>query len=133
MNFFSIIKIRGLVMKTNGVLIMERIDALRKKKGISRKEISEKCGVAENTMAAWNMRGTILSADVAFKIAKMLDTSIEYLLYGTDSEMSQEDRDILAKWHSLSDYQKNSVIILLEGFAAENVKEYKKLSSDHLA
>lgn len=110
--------------ETNGMKIVERINEICKKKGIVRKEISNTLNMPDNCFSNWSARGTIPAADIALKIAKYLNVSLEWLITGTESEgLSLEEREILEKWNSLEEGQKETITILLNALAEQNAKK----------
>lgn len=56
----------------------ERVDYECEKKGISRKELSYKAEIAPSSISAGIIRGGIPRADIAIKIANILELPLEY-------------------------------------------------------
>ena len=88
----------------NGIDFVYRIDNELAKKNISRVKMSEDIGLPKHLVAQWKQRGTIPSADIAFKIAQYLGTTVEYLVTGTESN----------EYKNKYDYLKSSMQKLLE-------------------
>lgn len=65
----------------------DRFERLLADKKLQKKEIAEKIGVSQNGISTWKATGTIPRADIAIKIAKELDVSVEYLITGELSEV----------------------------------------------
>lgn len=63
----------------------ENVDLLREYKNLSRKELAYLAKFSVNSISTGIIRGSIPAADVAYRIAKILNVSIEYLLTGTDA------------------------------------------------
>lgn len=63
-------------------LFYERLERLIKDRGIQQKELADGCGISSNGISTWKVTGSIPRADVAIKIAKYLDVSVEYLITG---------------------------------------------------
>jgi transcriptional regulator with XRE-family HTH domain len=64
-------------------------------KGMLVKELAALSGISRHTLDNYlNMRGHIPSADIAVKIARVLNVSVEYLVTGDQSlrEMAQQNR-----------------------------------------
>lgn len=76
-------------------VFVERIDELLKKKNLSRNDLNSAIGLPKNIIAQWKIRETIPAADVAVKIAQYLDTSVEYLVNGTEKDAYKEKYDNL--------------------------------------
>lgn len=82
----------------------ETVDWEREYKNISRKELAYKAGFSLNCISTDISRGSIPAADVAYRIAKVLGVSVEYLLLGgetknqpIDKENSIKDIDIIER------------------------------------
>ena len=64
----------------------ERIDVLLKEKKISQKDLCCAVGISSvQVFTNWKLRDSIPSADVAVKIARLLDVSVEYLVTGEEN------------------------------------------------
>ena len=87
----------------------EVVDSEREYKNLSRKELAYKAGFSLNCISTGIARGSIPAADVAYRIAKVLGVSVEYLLLGEKSQNQQK----------ISDSNKNNEII-------ERSKKYTK-------
>ena len=110
--------------ETNGMKIVERIDETLKLKGLNRVDLSKAMEIKPQNVSSWSTRGTIPAADIALKIAKYLNVSLEWLITGTEPEgLSLEEREILEKWNSLEEGQKETVTILLNALAEQNSKK----------
>lgn len=64
----------------------ETVDWEREYKNISRKELAYKAGFSLNCISTGIARGSIPAADVAYRIAKVLGVSVEYLLTSGEKE-----------------------------------------------
>ena len=87
----------------------ETVDWEREYKNLSRKELAYKAGFSLNCISTGIARGSIPAADVAYRIAKVLGVSVEYLLLGEKSQNQQK----------ITDSNKNNEII-------ERSKKYVK-------
>ena len=65
---------------------VDRIDSLLSQHNKNRNDIYNDLGIAKNIIGQWKQRGTIPSADTALKIAQYLNTTVEYLLTGKESD-----------------------------------------------
>ena len=105
-------------------MIVERIDSLLKSRNEKRKDLCRGLGMAENNISAWSSRGTIPAADILNDIAIYLDTSIEYLLTGTDkSGFSQKEISLMKSYRRLSDRDKKTIDDLLSSLLSD--KQYE--------
>lgn len=85
----------------------ERIDELLKTKKLTQKDLCQGIGLASvQTYSNWKLRNSIPAADIAFKIAQYLNTTVEYLLTGSESNILAEEnatlKETLAKINELS-------------------------------
>ena len=87
----------------------EIVDSEREYKNLSRKELAYLADFSVNSIPTGISRGSIPAADVAYRIAKVLGVSVEYLLLGEKSQNQQK----------ISDSNKNNEII-------ERSKKYTK-------
>lgn len=72
---------------------------------ITQKELAEKIGISYNTLQSWITKDRLPDAEQALKIAKQLNTSIEYLVTGKNEEkkgIKQNLQDIIPKLNHLS-------------------------------
>ena len=60
-------------------------------KGIQQKDLAEKCGISSNGISTWKTTGTIPRADIAIKIARFLNVSVEYLITGELTGIEKKD------------------------------------------
>lgn len=89
-------------------LFYERLERLIKDKGVQQKDLAENCGISSNGISTWKVTGTLPRADIAIKIAKYLDVSVEYLITG---ELSGIDKnDVLAYTVSRLSAKKRNVV-----------------------
>lgn len=78
----------------NGEQFVGRINMLLKKKGKSKSEFYSDLGLANNSVTAWK-KNQVPSVEIALKIAAYLDTSVEYLVTGTERNGYKEKYDAL--------------------------------------
>lgn len=71
----------------------ETVDWEREYKNISRKELAYKAGFSLNCISTGIARGSIPAADVAYRIAKVLGVTVEYLLTGGQKEIIPAQKD----------------------------------------
>ena len=68
----------------------EIVDSEREYKNISRKELAYLADFSINSIPTGITRGSIPAADVAYRIAKVLDVTVEYLLLGGNVQSQQK-------------------------------------------
>lgn len=104
--------------------IIDRIDLILKSRKEKRSDLCRGLGLAETTISTWSSRGTIPAADILNDIAIYLDTSIEYLLTGTDkSGFSQKEISLMKSYRRLSDRDKKTIDDLLSSLLSD--KQYE--------
>ena len=72
----------------------------------TQKELASAIGISYNTLQSWITKDRLPDAEQALKIAKQLDTSVEYLVTGKTAEqkgIKQNLQDMLPKLNHLSD------------------------------
>lgn len=67
----------------------ERVENLLEQKGINKKTLASEAGIDASNISKGLRNGGSPAADTAVKIAKFLNTTVEYLVTGTDSRLSQ--------------------------------------------
>ncbi len=71
----------------------ENVDAERDFQNISRKELAYKANFSLTSLSTGIIRNSIPSADVAYRIAKVLNVSIEYLLDGNSKKGTEKKQE----------------------------------------
>ena len=84
-------------------------------KGLLVKELAHKSGIKKQTLDNYlSTHNSIPNAEMAVKIAKALDTSVEYLITGETTESKKsEDSDInelTSKYQKISDEKKAALL-----------------------
>ena len=64
----------------------ERMSFLMSRAEVTQKELAEQIGAGQSTISAWVNGRSVPPADLAVQIAKILGTSVEYLLEGSEDE-----------------------------------------------
>ena len=76
--------------------VFERIENLRKNKGISQGKLEKELGFSNGSISKW--KTSMPTPDRLQKIANFFDVSIEYLMTGTDTTKTElnarDERDI---------------------------------------
>lgn len=105
--------------KSLGSDMVQRIDSVLKLKGVKRQTLASIVGFSEPNIARWKTQGSLPDFNVGLQIARYLDVSPEWLLYGDDSNgLSGEDATYLAKLHNLLPEDREIVMLL-----ADKIKE----------
>jgi transcriptional regulator with XRE-family HTH domain len=78
--------------------IMERIESLLNKRGISHYQLGQAVGAKDNTVSNWfNRPNACPRPEYLVKIAKFLNVSMEYLVTGEDAPTLQSDVILLCE------------------------------------
>lgn len=64
---------------------VNRLKEIREDNDLLQKDIAKKIGITERNYSYFETGKTILTADILKKLADYYDTSIDYLLYQTDT------------------------------------------------
>lgn len=110
---------------------IDRIDEKLKEKQLKRLTLCDELGITHSAISDWKRRNTIPAADVCLKIADYLDVSVEWLVTGkekTAPQYTKEEQNLLRKYNDLTDGQKRSVEILIDGYTEDNYELLKKVS-----
>lgn len=76
----------------------KNVDLEREYKGLSRRELASLADFSLTSLSTGIIRGSIPAADVAYRIAKVLGVSIEYLLTGGGAPTREPDAlDVVAE------------------------------------
>ena len=70
----------------------ERFERLLLQNNLQKKDIAALVGISPNGISTWKITGTIPRADIAVKIAKVLNVTTEYLITGELSGLDSEDK-----------------------------------------
>lgn len=87
--------------------------------GITTKELATRTGISQGSLSNYlKENSSIPSADIAVKIAKALNVSVEYLVTGknnvNNNELSSEKMLLLKKIETLSNHDKHIIYLLLD-------------------
>ena len=74
----------------------DRLEKSLDDNNVTASELSRTIGVASSVVYSWKMRDSIPRADIAVKVAEKLNTTVEYLVTGTDNnQISKSDNTFL--------------------------------------
>ena len=96
-------------------------------KGMTVRELAELSGVNKQTIDNYlSIHNSMPSADVAVKISKVLEVSVEYLITGKDSSpvsvsrYAPEVRKIADQAQAMSPYERHLILALINAIAEKN-------------
>ena len=114
----------------------ERLRVLLDNKGLYVKELASKAGLKKGSIDNYFNRGSIPTADVAVKIAKALDTTVEYLVTGIESSsgivIAPEDIELIKKINLLDDIDKKVVEDLIQSFIDRKRSEVSAMENSRI-
>jgi transcriptional regulator with XRE-family HTH domain len=73
----------------------DRMEILLKEKKITQAHLADNLQIRKATISDWKRNSAYPTADIAVKIAKALDTTVEYLVTGEDVNAYKEKYDSL--------------------------------------
>ncbi len=89
----------------NGTIFWQNINALIKKQNTTQEWLCQKCGLNLGTFKNKSSNKTVFDAISAYKIAQALNTTVEYLITGQDSNPYKIELDELkTNLRNLLDY-----------------------------
>ena len=93
--------------------------------GMLYKEVAAKAGITKRTMDSYvGSQGSIPSADIAVRLAKVLGVSVEYLVTGerTESSVSKREQHILSCIREIPEYERNALVLYIETLSKKSSK-----------
>ena len=98
-------------MKIDYVTIGKRISLRRKEISLTQKELAELVGVGDKHISALETGRSVPSLDVFIKIAKVLDSSLDYIVWGISPiKNPMENNKIAIDIEMLANKDKNLVL-----------------------
>ena len=91
-----------------------RIISIRKKQKLSQGELSLKAGLHPNVLGRYERGDTVPSVEIAAKIAKALDVSLDYLSELTDIELDRVVLNRIQDITSLPEEDRNQVFKVID-------------------
>ena len=100
----------------------ERLEFLLKSKQIKQADLADFCDIRRATISEWKSRGTMPSAEIAIKIAKRLDVSLDFLLTGENKDdaglvLSEDEEELLFNYRQLSEDARAMINIQIAALA----------------
>ena len=93
----------------------ERLLEVRKKRGISQEVLANKLGTQGPAIGRYERGVAQPTIEVAGKLAKLLEVSLDYLVGITDLELDNETQKRILEVQQLSDDDKNNIFYTLDG------------------
>ena len=111
--------------------IVERIESQRKKLNISQKELCQKCNIIDTTYSSWKNRNRLPSLDDIVILSHTLNTSLEWLITGTEtisnstSNLLADEQQLLQHYNKCTQEGKDRIIEQAEFIASKYPKQGK--------
>lgn len=82
----------------------DRIQELRKKAGLTQALLAKEIGISHTQMARYEIKGVQPPADVLKKMADYFGTSVDYLVFGSNTEKAQtsiKDAELIKQFNEI--------------------------------
>ena len=107
----------------SGKEFVDRINLLFSQRiGKPKADLYESCRIPKNSLTNWSQRNTIPGADIALRIANYLNTSVEFLLTGSDSHQRLPPE--MVKYQSLSAEHQKMIATMIEALYNEEYRNF---------
>ncbi|HDP55566.1 MAG TPA: XRE family transcriptional regulator [Bacteroidetes bacterium] len=113
------------MLMLNKMDFAERLKELRKRKGISQSELAELIEVHFTQVSRYERGETKPNAEAMTKLAKALDTTVDYLMNGTADDVVQDaglEKELISRFkevQSLDTEDKKTVLSLMDAYIAK--------------
>ena len=103
----------------------ERIKQLRKNKSLSQNELADLVKIHFTQVSRYERGETKPNAEAMAKLAKVLDTTVDFLMHGTSDDVAVDaglDKEMIAKFkqvQQLNNDDKKTVLSLLDAYIAK--------------
>lgn len=96
--------------------VLKRLEDLMRQRGLNEHQLSQRCGVPPTTINSWFRRGHNPSISTLESLCEGLGITLSEFFYEGDSDcpLTQEQRELLAKWSRLSPEQKQAFLRLID-------------------
>ncbi len=109
-------------------IFIDRLESKLKEKNCTQSELANQIGIRRPTISEWKKNGSIPSGDVCLRIADYLNVSVRWLISGQEEkQLSNQDKELLAKINDLTPAQKESILMMIDGYTLKNKSSSEKL------
>lgn len=96
---------------------IDNLSFLMDMKGLSQRQVASKLGISQSSISSWR-QGFTPNGETCVKLAKLLDTTVEYLVTGEDSsnakaQMPDDIRQIVVKLSELTPEEREPLKYLI--------------------
>ena len=105
--------------------LSDRLRKLRKRRGISQAALAEQTSVHFTQISRYERGESKPNAEAITKLAKALDTTVDYLMNGTTDDLAEKaglEKEIISRFkqvQQLPSKEKQTVLSLLDAFIAK--------------
>lgn len=92
---------------------IDRLERLLEEKNFQKKDLAEAVGISRTGISTWRVSGALPRADIAIKIARFLNVSVEYLILGDINELDKRNDSIAYEVAKLSPKKQKIVSALV--------------------
>jgi transcriptional regulator with XRE-family HTH domain len=101
----------------------ERLKDRIKDRDLTQEWVARKLKIPIGTFKNWLLRQTYPDAREAVEIAKLLDTTVEHLVAGTDRNgYTDDERRLIDGYRQLSKYDQGHIMVIIEAW----IKKFKE-------
>lgn len=104
----------------------DRLKKLRKKRGFSQNSLAELIGVHFTQVSRYERGETKPNAEAMTKLARALDTTVDYLMSGTSDDIIKNaglEKEIISRLKQIQEFElneKRTALYLLDAIIAKN-------------
>lgn len=109
----------------NKTVFSERLKQLRKQKGFSQGELAELIEVHFTQVSRYERGETKPNAEAMTKLAKVLDTTVDFLMNGTTDDIVQDaglEKELISRFKEVQNLpaeDKKTILALMDAFIAK--------------
>lgn len=105
---------------------VKRIDSILQEKNLKRAALCSELELSSTSITDWARRGTVPAGDICLRIAEYLNVSVEWLISGKESGLSNEEKWLLSQWKALDPAQKDTVRTLLDKWESDRTAQERE-------
>lgn len=95
--------------------LYEKIDALRRQKGMKISELNAKAGISNGTLPSWKQRGTMPKLEILESLCVALESPLGAILFDVDAEkLTGEETELITLWRQLDEKQHTAILRLIK-------------------
>lgn len=122
---FKLILVYNFTLMVNKTGFADRLKDLRKRKGISQGELAELIEVHFTQVSRYERGETKPNAEAMTKLAKALDTTVDFLMNGTADDVVKDaglEKELISRFKEVQDLEtedKKTVLSLMDAYIAK--------------